>query len=91
MSTPPLPASSRILVVEDTPANIQVLTATLKERGYQKLLARVHTDLTTDRLPWDNESLLLNILPAGTAEKLNLGYGSGDLPPFTAHVDRRVS
>ena len=33
--TAPSPPSSRILVVEDTPANIQVLTATLKERGYQ--------------------------------------------------------
>ena len=27
--------SNRILVVDDTPANIQVLTSTLKERGYQ--------------------------------------------------------
>jgi adenylate cyclase len=27
--------SSRILVVDDTPANIQVLSATLKEKGYQ--------------------------------------------------------
>ena len=27
--------SSRILVVDDTPANIQTLSATLKEKGYQ--------------------------------------------------------
>ena len=27
--------ASRILVVEDTPANIQVLSSTLKEKGYQ--------------------------------------------------------
>ena len=34
MSVVPPNPSSRILIVEDTPANIQVLTATLKERGY---------------------------------------------------------
>ena len=27
--------SNRILVVDDTPANIQALAATLKEKGYQ--------------------------------------------------------
>ena len=48
--------SSRILIVDDTPANIQVLTATLKERGYQisvatngrqalEVVARVRPDL----------------------------------------------
>jgi class 3 adenylate cyclase len=35
MSAPSPSPNSRILVVEDTPANIQTLTATLKERGYQ--------------------------------------------------------
>jgi class 3 adenylate cyclase len=35
MSAAPSTPSSRILIVEDTPANIQTLTATLKERGYQ--------------------------------------------------------
>ena len=49
-------ASSRILIVEDTPANIQSLSATLKEKGYQisvatngkqalDVLARVRPDL----------------------------------------------
>ncbi len=48
--------SSRILVVDDTPANIQVLSSTLKEKGYQisvatngrqalEVLARVQPDL----------------------------------------------
>lgn len=48
--------SSRILVVDDTPANIQTLAATLKEKGYQVSVAtngkqaleavpRVHPDL----------------------------------------------
>ncbi len=48
--------SSRILVVEDTPANIQTVTAILKERGYQisiatngrqalEVLARLRPDL----------------------------------------------
>jgi adenylate cyclase len=52
--TPPTPA--RILIVEDTPANIQSLTATLKQQGYQisvatngrqalEVLARVRPDL----------------------------------------------
>lgn len=56
MSVPSPPPSSRILVVEDTPANIQTLTATLKERGYQisvatngrqalDVVARVRPDL----------------------------------------------
>ena len=51
----PIPAG-RILVVDDTPANIQTLAATLKERGYQisvatngrqalDLVARVRPDL----------------------------------------------
>jgi CheY-like chemotaxis protein len=35
MSTTSPAASSRILIVDDTPANIQTLTATLKEKGYQ--------------------------------------------------------
>jgi adenylate cyclase len=35
MSSPPPSGSSRILIVEDTPANIQTLTATLKQKGYQ--------------------------------------------------------
>jgi adenylate cyclase len=35
MNAPSQPSGSRILVVEDAPANIQTLTATLKERGYQ--------------------------------------------------------
>ena len=50
------PAASRILVVDDTPANIQTLTATLKKEGYQisvatngkqalEVLARVQPDL----------------------------------------------
>ena len=34
MSATPAPPS-RILIVEDTPANIQTLTATLKQKGYQ--------------------------------------------------------
>ena len=53
--TPPAPAG-RILVVDDTPANIQTLAATLKERGYQisvatngrqalEVAARVRPDL----------------------------------------------
>ncbi|MBE7498905.1 MAG: hypothetical protein HS113_01035 [Verrucomicrobiales bacterium] len=29
------PSPGRILIVDDTPANIQTLAATLKERGYQ--------------------------------------------------------
>jgi len=56
MSATPSSPSSRILIVEDTPANIQVLTATLKERGYQisvatngrqalEVVARVRPDL----------------------------------------------
>ena len=56
MSIPTPAATSRILVVDDTPANIQTLTATLKERGYQisvatngkqalEVLARVTPDL----------------------------------------------
>jgi len=56
MSATPSSPSSRILIVEDTPANIQVLTATLKERGYQisvatngrqalEVAARVRPDL----------------------------------------------
>jgi adenylate cyclase len=56
MSTPISPSASRILIVEDTPANIQTLTATLKEKGYQisvatngrqalDVLARVRPDL----------------------------------------------
>src|SRR5262245_22867047 len=56
MNTASLNPSSRILIVEDTPANIQVLTATLRERGYQisvatngqqalDVVARVQTDL----------------------------------------------
>jgi adenylate cyclase len=56
MSTQFPPASSRILIVDDTPANIQTLTATLKEKGYQisvamngkqalDVLARVQPDL----------------------------------------------
>ena len=56
MSTTPAAASSRILIVDDTPANIQTLTATLKEKGYQisvalngkqalDVLARVQPDL----------------------------------------------
>jgi signal transduction histidine kinase len=56
MSVAPSTPSSRILIVEDTPANIQVLTATLRERGYQisvatnghqalEVVARVHPDL----------------------------------------------
>jgi two-component system, NtrC family, sensor kinase len=51
-----LTPGSRILIVEDTPANIQVLTATLKERSYQisvatngqqalDVVARVQPDL----------------------------------------------
>jgi CheY-like chemotaxis protein len=47
--------NSRILIVDDTPANVQVLSATLKEQGYQlsvalngkqalDLLARVRPD-----------------------------------------------
>jgi len=54
-NTAPAP-TSRILVVDDTPANIQTLTATLKEKGYQisvatngkqalDVLARVQPDL----------------------------------------------
>src|SRR5437763_9540548 len=56
MSATPAAASSRILIVDDTPANIQTLTATLKEKGYQisvalngkqalDVLARVQPDL----------------------------------------------
>src|SRR5213083_2486590 len=56
MSVVPPNPSSRILIVEDTPANIHVLTATLKERGYQisvapngrqalDVLARIRPDL----------------------------------------------
>ena len=56
MNTTALPATGRILVVDDTPANIQTLTATLKEKGYQisvatngrqalDVLARVTPDL----------------------------------------------
>src|SRR5512147_784246 len=48
--------NSRILVVDDTPANIQALAGTLKERGYQisvatngkqalEIVERVHPDL----------------------------------------------
>jgi class 3 adenylate cyclase len=55
MSATPAPPS-RILIVEDTPANIQTLTATLKQKGYQisvamngkqalEVLARVRPDL----------------------------------------------
>src|SRR5262245_36035948 len=35
MSTAPTSAKNRVLVVDDTPANIQSLAAILKERGYQ--------------------------------------------------------
>lgn len=56
MSTTPATASPRILVVDDTPANIQSLAAILKEKGYQisvatngkqalDVLARVSPDL----------------------------------------------
>jgi len=56
MSDKPPAPSSRILIVDDTPANIQSLTATLKDRGYQisvamngkqalDVLARVQPDL----------------------------------------------
>ena len=56
MSTTLPAASSRILIVDDTPANIQTLTATLKGKGYQisvamngkqalDVLARMHPDL----------------------------------------------
>ncbi len=56
MSTPPTGATGRILVVDDTPANIQTLAAILKEKGYQisvatngkqalDALARVQADL----------------------------------------------
>src|SRR5262245_57505157 len=39
MSTAPSTPNSRILIVEDTPATIEVLTATLKEAGYQLSVA----------------------------------------------------
>jgi adenylate cyclase len=56
MSTKPTAAPSRILVVDDTPANIQSLAAILKDKGYQisvatngkqalDVLARVQPDL----------------------------------------------
>ena len=150
MTTP-----SRILVVDDTPANIQTLVATLQAKGYQlsvattgrqalevvgrvrpdlilldvmmpemdgfetcrrlkaseasrdipvifltartetedivrgfelgavdyvakpfnahELVARVHTHLTMNRLPRENERLLLSILPAASAARLKSG------------------
>ncbi len=56
MSLPPAPATNRILVVDDTPANIQTLSAILKDKGYQisvatngrqalQALARLQPDL----------------------------------------------
>jgi class 3 adenylate cyclase len=56
MTASPPASGSRILIVDDTPANIQTLTATLKERGYQisvatngrqalEVLARIRPDL----------------------------------------------
>ena len=56
MNPSPPGASNRILIVDDTPANIQTLAATLKEKGYQisvatngrqalEVLARVQPDL----------------------------------------------
>jgi len=56
MSTPPPAPGSRILIVEDTPANIQSLSATLKQQGYRisvatngkqalDVVARVRPDL----------------------------------------------
>src|SRR5262245_43559709 len=56
MSTAPTSAKNRVLVVDDTPANIQTLAAILKEKGYQisvatngkqalDVLARVQPDL----------------------------------------------
>src|SRR5512145_2326053 len=56
MSTAQSTPASRILIVEDAPANIQTLTATLKEKGYQisvatngkqalEVVARVRPDL----------------------------------------------
>jgi adenylate cyclase len=56
MTTPHSTASGRILIVEDTPSNIQTLTAILKEQGYQisaaingrqalEVLERVRPDL----------------------------------------------
>jgi len=39
MSTAPHPSNPRILLIEDTPANIQALSAILKERGYQISIA----------------------------------------------------
>ena len=56
MSPTPSATSHRILIVDDTPANIQSLAATLKEKGYQisvatngkqalDVLARVPPDL----------------------------------------------
>src|SRR5512136_2795368 len=39
MSPAPPTTNSRILIVEDAPANIQTLTATLKEKGYQLSVA----------------------------------------------------
>ena len=56
MNDPVASASARILVVDDTPANIQTLTAILKEHGYQLSVAtngrqaieaieKVHPDL----------------------------------------------
>lgn len=35
------PADSRILVVEDSPANIQALTAILRNQGYQVSIAKI--------------------------------------------------
>ncbi len=34
MSSPPPAANNRVLIVDDTPANIQTLAATLKDKGY---------------------------------------------------------
>lgn len=56
MSTPPVPTAKRVLVVDDTPANIQALAAILKDKGYLvsvatngrqalDVLGRVHADL----------------------------------------------
>ena len=56
MNPTPAPAPGRILIVDDTPANLQMLAATLREKGYQisvatngrqalDVVARVRPDL----------------------------------------------
>jgi adenylate cyclase len=76
---------SRILVVEDTPANIQVLSATLKEKGYQVSVAtsgRQALELVTRLRP---DLILLDVMMPEmdgfeTCRRLKASAATSDIP-----------